>query len=170
MKTIVCCFTFLMFLLSTVCEAQISVPQRRKFNLGLNVSAYGQSGSQLNPIPSLNLKYVGTTLSLNKGLHDFTIGLSQEIKPLSIAFSNVFFIASGNFSTGQTPVGEPDLVNFTSYSLLGGVRYYMGKRFYGNLQLGGIYIDYQEVKDAILLPHFEFAFGFNFWPNFLPKN
>jgi hypothetical protein len=152
-----------------VCEAQITVPERRKFNLGLSISAYGQSGSQLNPIPSLNLKYRGTNLSLNKGLHDFTIGLSQEIKPLSIAFSNVFFIGSGNFSTGQTEVGEPELVDFQSYSLLGGVRYYMGKRFYGNLQFGGIYIDYQNVKDSIILPHIEFALGFNFWPNFLPK-
>ncbi len=172
MKKIIVLFLAVFFVSSTL-KAQISSPALKKFNVGLFMGLGGESGPFLNPIPVLNVSYKGTSLSggiaPNGGL---TVGLIQDIKPISVAFYNVRWIASGFYSRGESDRYYSKDSDYNSAALLTGLRFYFARRCYSNAQLGMSYTTYETPghdKVDEWLPFFEFGLGIQLFKTFEPK-
>jgi len=175
--TLVC----ILVLLTQALQAQISYPKVRKFNVGLFMGIGGETGSSLNIIPTLNLTYRGTTLtagvSLNKGLN---IGLIQEILPISVSHYNVKWIVSGFYSKGVSDRYYTEDTDFNSGTLLTGLRFHFGQRWFSNIQVGASYISYNtkpnlgiskdDDKYSEVIPSFEFGIGFRLFKTFEEKH
>jgi hypothetical protein len=171
----------ILFLLTHALHAQISYPKVRKFNVGLFLGIGGESGPSLNIIPVLNLSYRGTTLTtgitLNKG---FNIGVIQEILPISVSHYNVKWIVSGFYSKGISDRYYTEDTDFNSASLLTGLRFHFGKRWFSNIQVGASYTDYNtkpklgipkdDDKYSEVIPYFEFGLGFRLFKTFEEKH
>jgi ABC-type antimicrobial peptide transport system permease subunit len=171
----------LFLLITHVLHAQISYPKVRKFNAGLFLGLGGESGPVLNLIPALNLSYRSTTLtaglSLNKG---FTVGVVQDIVPISVSHSNVKWIVSGFYSQGLTDRYYTEDTDYNTFSLLTGLRLYFAKRWFSNIQGGVSYTSYEtKAVNATLpkdpsysewQPYFEFGLGFRLFKTFEEKN
>ena len=155
---------------SIAANAQISTPKLRKFNVGLFMGLGGETGPVLNPVPVLNLSYKGTMLTAGVGLNQgFTVGLIQDIMPVSVAFYNVRWIASGFYSQGQSDRYYTEISNYTSYAAMTGLRFHFAKRFYSNAQLGASYTSYSTPLQPTVdewLPFLEFGIGFNLFKPF----
>jgi hypothetical protein len=172
---------FILFLFTHTLHAQISYPKVRKFNVGLFLGIGGESGPALNIVPVLNLTYRGTTLTtgitMNKG---FNLGLVQEILPLSVAHYNVKWIVSGFYSKGVTDRYYTEDTDFNSASLLTGLRFHFGKRWFSNVQVGASYTSYMtkpkfnipkdDDKYSEVIPYFEFGIGFRLFKTFEEKH
>lgn len=160
-------------LVSVFAQAQISSPKLKKFNAGLFMGLGGESGPVLNPLPVLNLSYKGTILTAGVSLNDgFTVGLVQDIKPISVAFYNVRWIASGFYAQGQSDRYYVEKSDYTSYALLTGLKFYFAKRFFSNAQLGASYTQYKTPGENDLdewLPFFEFGIGIQLFKTFEAK-
>jgi hypothetical protein len=166
-------FFFALFLLSATSEAQVSSPKLKKFNVGLFMGLGGETGPFLDPIPVLNVSYKGTSLTTGVAPNGgFTVGLIQDIKPISVAFYNVRWIASGFYSTGKSDRYFSRDAVYNSAALLTGLRFYFAQRFYSNAQLGASYTSYktQGFEDVDeWLPFFEFGIGVQLFKTFEPK-
>jgi hypothetical protein len=185
--TIVLCVLF-----SLQTFAQVSKPAKRKYNVGFSTAL---GGVNFSFFPSIDLNYKNTMLKICPGFMAFSAGISQEIIPISVAYYNVRWIASGYFSYGDyrglylknfvsTLNTTPD--NVTRGILLTGLRIYFGKRWYGTSQMGIAYssfreytkyIDYQFSANKVtllqtipasssLVPFVEFGIGFNLYKTF----
>jgi hypothetical protein len=159
----------LFFVLHTV-SAQIETPPRKHFNVGVFM---GYGGASYVPIPALDIRYRGTNLRLAPGIRYNGIGISQEIIPISKTFYNCYTIASFHYVIGDKDVHRGVVTDFESYTLLAGLKYYVGGRFYTELQVGinktinttpGFY-DSDPTGPAFL-----FGFGINIFKNFTKPN
>lgn len=162
---------FIFFLLFTTAaySQHENEPQRRRFNVGTFI---GYGGASLAPIPTLDLRYKGTTLRLAPGYNYNGGGLVQELLPISKSFYNVYWIASAFYVQGTQSIHDNVLTDFKSVSVLGGLKYYMGTRFYSELQLG---VEYRQKTttgfsdDNKTSPYFEFGIGINLYRNYPKK-
>jgi hypothetical protein len=173
--------------------AQISKPQKRKFNVGISTAL---GGLNFSFFPSVDLNYKNTMLKISPGFMAFSAGISQEIMPLSVAFYNVRWIVSAYYSYGSYKgiyakkfVSKlnslPD--NVSRGILLTGVRVYFGKRWYSTSQFGIAYSSFREYSTDItypinstssitlkqtipasqsVIPFVEFGIGFNIFKTF----
>jgi hypothetical protein len=161
----------LIFLLSaSVCFAQVDSPKRSTFNIGTFV---GIGGTSITPIPTLDLRYRGTTLRLAPGYMYNGIGIAQELFPISRSFYNVYWLASVYYVQGTQALRPNVTTDYTSISGLAGIKYYMGTRFFSELQLG---IENRKKTtpgfETInkISPYFEFGIGVNLFRNFPEKS
>lgn len=159
--------TFLLF--TCVAFSQTDLPQRRVFNIGTFV---GLGGASVAPIPTLDLRYRGTTLRLAPGYHYNGIGITQELFPLSKSFYNIYWLASAYYVQGTQEIHSNATTDYTSISGLVGLKYYMGTRFFSELQLG--VINSKKTTPGYdttnkLSPYFEFGIGINLFRNFPKK-
>ena len=161
---------FIVFLwLSSAVYAQSGIPQRRNFNVGTFV---GIGGASIAPIPTLDVRYKGTTLRIAPGYNYNGGGIVQEILPISKSFYHVYWIASAFYVQGTQSIHDNVLTDFKSMLVLGGVKYYMGTRFYSELQLG---VEYRQKTtpgfsdENKTSPYFEFGIGINLYRNFPKK-
>lgn len=178
MKKIAC--LCILFLLAHAAHAQISYPRVKKFNVGLFMGIGGETGPVLNIIPTLNLSYRATTLttgiSLNQG---FNVGLIHEILPISVAHYNVKWIVSGLYCRGLSDRYYTEDTEYSNVSLLTGLRFHFGNRWFSNIQVGAAYNNYNtKPKDGIVrsddqysevIPSFEFGIGFRLFKTFEEK-
>lgn len=99
-------------------------------------------------------------------------GITQELFPLSKSFYHVYWLVSGYYVRGTESIHSTAETHFNSYSLLGGIKYYMGTRFFSELQLG---IEYREKFTSgfestnAVSPYFEFGIGINIFRNYPKK-
>ncbi len=162
--------SILFLALSVSASAQLENPARKLFNVGTFV---GLGGASMAPIPTLDLRYKGTTLRLAPGYMYNGFGFTQELFPISKSFYNVYWLASAYYVHGTQDVHENALTNYNSFSLLGGLKYYMGTRFFSELQLG---VEYREKStpgfgsSGKTSPYFEFGIGINLFRNFPNKS
>lgn len=143
--------------------------QRRPFNVGTFV---GYGGASLAPIPTLDLRYKGTTVRIAPGYNYNGGGVIQELFPISKSFYNVYWIASAFYVQGTQSIHDDVLTDFKSVSVLGGLKYYMGTRFYSELQLGAEYrnkttVGFSDENKTSF--YFEFGFGINLFRNYPKK-
>jgi len=162
---------FIVFLLSaTAAFSQLDNPARGNFNVGTFV---GLGGASLSPIPTLDVRYKGTTLRIAPGYNYNGGGIVQELFPISKSFYNAYWIASAFYVQGtQSGVHDNVSTDYKSGSVLGGLKYYMGTRFYSELQLG---VEYRHKTtpgfsdENKTSPYFEFGIGVNLFRNFPKK-
>lgn len=158
------------FLLSTTVFGQLENPSRSTFNIGTFV---GIGGASIAPIPTLDLRYKGTTLRVAPGYKYNGVGFAQELFPISKSFYNVYWLASAYYVRGTETIHENALTTYNAFSLLGGLKYYMGTRFFSELQLG---VEYREKStpgfdsSSKTSPYFEFGIGINLFRNFPKKS
>jgi hypothetical protein len=150
--------------------AQLESPSRKIFNIGTFI---GLGGTSISPIPTLDLRYKGTTLRIAPGYNYNGIGIAQELFPISKSFYNVYWLASAYIVHGTTQELHANMTTeYTSISGLVGLKYYMGTRFFSELQLG---IENRKKStpgfDATnkIAPYFEFGIGINLFRNFPKK-
>jgi hypothetical protein len=160
-------------LMAAAAQAQISTPKLKKFNAGIFMGLGGETGPVLNPLPVLNLSYKGTSLTAGVGLNQgFTVGLVQDLMPLSVAFYNVRWIVSGFYAKGQSDRYFTQKSDYTNYALLTGLRFHFAKHFYSNAQLGMSYSEFKTPAQLDItewLPFLEFGIGFNLFKSFESK-
>lgn len=160
---------FLLLVVHTV-TAQIETPPRKPFNVGVFI---GYGGASYVPIPALDVRYRGTNLRLAPGIRYNGIGISQEIIPISKTFYNCYTIASFHYVKGDLDKHRGVATDFESYSLLAGLKYYVGGRFYTELQVGinktiNTTPGYDDADPTG--PAFLFGFGINIFKNFTPPS
>jgi hypothetical protein len=148
---------------------QLEKPERRKFNIGTFV---GIGGASLTPIPTVDIRYRGTSLRLAPGYKYNGLGITQELFPISKSFYNVFWLASVYYVKGIEKTHAFATTSYTSISALIGLKYYMGTRFFSELQFG---VETRkkttpgyESSNAVS-PYFEFGIGVNVFKNFPRK-
>ena len=160
---------FLLFFIPFFGFAQPEVPPRKSFNIGTFV---GIGGASLIPIPTVDVRYKGTTLRIAPGNTYNGAGITQELFPLSESFYNVYWLASVYYVRGTESIHSTAKTHFNAYSLLGGLKYYMGTRFFSELQLG---VEYRTKSTpgfentSQTSPYFEFGIGVNLFRNFPEK-
>jgi hypothetical protein len=150
--------------------AQLDSPSRRVFNIGTFI---GLGGTSMSPIPTLDLRYKGTTLRIALGYNYNGIGIAQELFPISKSFYNVYWLASAYIAQGTTEEIHANVTtDYTSISGLVGLKYYMSTRFFSELQLG---IENRKKSTPGFdttnktAPYFEFGIGVNLFRNFPKK-
>jgi hypothetical protein len=178
----------LFILLSLQTFAQVNKPVKRKCNVGFSTAL---GGLNVSFFPSVDLNYKNTMLKICPGFMAFSAGISQEIMPVSVAYYNVRWIASGYFSYGDyrglylksfVSKLSPAPDNVTRGILLTGIRVYFGKRWYSTSQLGIAYSSFREYSkytdygtlilhqttpaSTSLVPFVEFGIGFNIYRTF----
>lgn len=152
-----------------VCFGQLNNPSRKVFNIGTFV---GLGGTCIAPIPTLDFRYRGTTLRIAPGYNYNGIGLTQELFPISKSFYNVYWLASAYYVQGTQQIHTNVDTDYTSISGLVGIKYYMGTRFFSELQLG---IENRKKNTPgydttnKTSPYFEFGIGVNLFRNFPKK-
>lgn len=148
---------------------QSDKPVRRKFNIGTFV---GIGGASFAPIPTFDIRYRGTSLRLAPGYKYNGLGITQELFPLSKSFYNVFWLASVYYVKGTEKKFAYATTDYTSISALIGLKYYMGTRFFSELQLG---VETRSkttpgyASISAVSPYFEFGFGINLFRNYPKK-
>lgn len=162
-------FLFLSVLIHASVFAQPETPHRRDFNIG---TFAGIGGASLTPIPTLDVRYKGTTLRIAPGYKYNGLGITQELFPFSKTFNTVYWLASAYYVRGTESIHSNAATDFNSYSLLGGLKYYMGTRFFSELQLG---VEYREKSTPGFestnktSPYFEFGIGISLFRNYPEK-
>lgn len=160
----------LILLVSTfVSFGQTDYPKRRVFNIGTFV---GWGGASVTAIPTLDLRYRGTTLRVAPGYHYNGIGITQELFPLSKSFYNVYWLASAYYVQGTQEIHPNVTTDYTAISGLVGIKYYMGTRFFSEFQLG--VVNNKKTTPGYdttnkLSPYFEFGIGINLFRNYPKK-
>ncbi|WP_018343371.1 hypothetical protein [Cytophaga aurantiaca] len=163
-------FTLILLFLTLVSFGQSDTPSRKIVNIGTFI---GIGGASISPIPTLDLRYRGTTLRIAPGYKYNGLGITQELFPLSKSFYNVYWLASAYYVQGTQENVHPNVTtDYTSISGLVGLKYYMGTRFFSELQLG---IENRKKTtpgyDATTKtsPYFEFGIGINLFRNYPKK-
>jgi len=160
----------LTLLLSTIVSfGQTDSPQRRVFNIGTFI---GLGGASVAPIPTLDLRYRGTTLRVAPGYHYNGIGIAQELFPVSKSFYNAYWLLSAYYVQGTQDIHVNVTTDYTSISGLFGIKYYMGTRFFSELQLGAVNSTkttpgYETTNKTSV--YFEFGIGINLFRNYPKK-
>jgi hypothetical protein len=156
--------------------AQIKTPEKRPFNIGI---FSGVGGINFTPIPGIDLTYKGTNLRLAPGYRVYSLGVTQQIMPLSEVFYNWYWIGSlygaigkedDLFATG--PGLKVSTSDFTNGILLTGVKVFFSLRWYSQLQAGAIYTKYETPgypSDESVAPYFEFNIGFNLFRSYISE-
>jgi len=148
---------------------QLEKSVRRTFNIGTFV---GIGGASLTPIPTVDIRYRGTSLRLAPGYNYNGLGITQELFPISKSFYNVFWLASVYCVKGTEKMHVFATTSYTSISGLIGLKYYMGTRFFSELQLG---VETRKKttpgyeSSSAVSPYFEFGIGVNVFKNFPRK-
>jgi len=172
MKKVILLF-FVLFLVSSASQAQISTPKLKKFNVGLFMGLGGESGPNLNLVPVLNLSYRGTILTAGVDPNsNINIGIIQDIMPVSVSFYNVRWIASGFYSQGKSDRYYSKDSDYKMYAVLTGLRFNFGSRFFSNAQLGVSFTGYKTPGHedfSEVLPFVEFGIGMNLFKTFEAK-
>lgn len=149
--------------------SQIETPPRKSFNIGLFT---GLGGANVTPIPALDIRFKGSNLRLAPGYRYNGAGIVQEIIPFSKTFYNAYWIVSVFYIEGSEDIHANVKTNYKSYAGLAGLKYYMGRHFFTEFQLGAIYTEKNTIgfndKDAVS-PYFEFGLGFNIFKNYPRK-
>jgi len=155
-----------LFLMTFNSFAQISTPEKRKFNIGL---AGGLSVWKFRPMVALDISYKGSMLRLMPNYNYYSIGYSQEILKISPVFYNLYWTASAYAGYQIEPQTVPSISSsdFNTYTYTGvintGIRTYFGKRLYTNLTGGVMYEKHvtplTSKTSTDLLPYFEFTLG-----------
>ncbi len=169
MKKIILLF-FVLSTFSIVSQAQVAAPKLRKFNVGLFMGIGGQAGPPINLIPVLNLSYKGTSLTAGVAMNSsITVGLIQDIMPISVAYNHVRWIGSTFYSQGVSDRYYSKDSDYKNISVLTGLRFNFGKKFYSNTQLGASYTTYSTPGYEDIyewLPAVEFGIGYNIFKTF----
>ena len=160
---------FLFICSTSVSIAQVEISTRRIFNIGTFI---GIGGASIVPIPTFDIRYIGTTLRIAPGYKYNGIGITQELFPISRSFYNIYWIISAYYVQGTLEKGANGSTNYTSISVLAGLKYYLGTRFFSELQLG---LE-NRINDTLgfettnkLSPYFVFGFGVNLFKNYSKK-
>ncbi len=173
------------FLLSLCSLAQISTPEKRKFNVGIYA---GLSIWKERPMAAVDFSYKGSTLRIMPNYKYYSLGFTQELAKLSPTFYNLVWTASVYGGLGNELDGFPDpksnttsaagknsyTKNTTTGILSTGLKTYFAKRMYTHI-MGGVMYNKNTggashgVKDSSeIIPYFEFGIGMNFFKNY-PK-
>lgn len=156
------------FLMSFCSVAQITTPEKRKFNIGF----YGGLNIvKQRPVLSLDINYKGTTLRVMPNYRSLHFGLTQELLKISPTFYNLYWTASlyggTSFDFDQVPSlsTEEYKISTTTGIFTTGLKTYFSKRCYTHI-IGGVMYNMHSggkefgVKDKTeLLPYFEFGIG-----------
>jgi hypothetical protein len=161
-----------LFLLSFQSMAQISTPEKRKFNAGLYG---GLSIWKYKPMVSVDLSYRGTTLRLMPNYKYYSVGLTQEITKLSPVFYNLYWTVSayagyGNEGLRMPAISATELTKETYTGILStGLKTYFAKRLYSHVMAGVMYSEAQTKglpTEAEWAPYFEFGLGINLFKTY----
>jgi hypothetical protein len=161
-----------LFLLSFCSFAQISTPEKRKFNVGVYA---GLSIWKYRPMLAVDLSYKGTTLRLMPNYNYYSGGITQELVKISPVFYNLYWTASvyGGYGFEYDVLPSISLENVKKNVYTGvfstGLKTYFAKRLYTHIMGGVMYNQYQEagVKNSSeVLPYFEFGLGFQFFKTY----
>jgi hypothetical protein len=171
-----------LFLSSFGSFAQISTPEKRKFNIGVYA---GLSIWKYKPMAALDLNYKGTTLRIMPNYNYYSLGLTQEIMKLSPVFYNLYWTASvyGGIGTesvqyafndpgyvSSKPTDTPPNYTKTTYTYIAntGLKTYFAKRMYTHV-MAGVMVNKSHGNGQIqteVLPYFEFGIGFLFFKTY----
>jgi hypothetical protein len=171
-----------LFISSFSSFAQISTPEKRKFNIGVYA---GLSIWKYKPMVALDLNYKGTTLRVMPNYNYYAIGLTQEIMKLSPVFYNLYWTGSvyggigtesvkyalntPGYSGLKQPDSPPDYTKTTyTYIVNTGLKTYFAKRMYTHV-MGGVMVNNSQgggQKNSEVLPYFEFGIGFLFFKTY----
>ncbi len=161
-----------LFALSFTSMAQISTPEKRKFNIGLYA---GLSVWKYKPMIALDLSYKGTNLRLMPNYKFYSAGITQEITKLSTTFYNLLWTASvyGGFGKDSVlfTVVPTDSYERNTFNIIGatGLKTYFSKRMYTHIMAGVMYTKSNPVgadDEKTWNPYFEFGLGFHFFKNY----
>lgn len=159
------------FLVSFNLLAQISTPEKRKFNIGIYG---GLSIWKYRPMAAIDISYRGATLRLMPNYNYYSIGYSQEITRISPVFYNLYWTASlyggyGIDTENQVSTVEYKKITYTAI-LNTGLRTYFSRRIYTNIMGGVMYnqhvVDGLSSKKTEVLPYFEFGVGVNIFKTY----
>ncbi|HSZ24268.1 MAG TPA: hypothetical protein VK766_01045 [Cytophagaceae bacterium] len=159
-----------LFLSSFSSFAQISTPEKRKFNVGIYA---GLSVFKYKPMVAIDLSYKGTTLRLMPNYQYNAVGITQEILKISPVFYNIYWTASAyaGYGTQDMEFATNPSSNFTQKTYTGilttGVKTYFAKRLYTHVMAGVMYNQFSggnasQREPSNLIPYFEFGLGFLF--------
>ncbi len=162
------------FLLSFSSFAQISTPEKHKFNIGVYG---GLSIWKYRPMLAIDLSYKGTTLRLMPNYNYYSVGITQEILQISPVFYNLYWTGSvyGGYGYEYDNYPKISAENFKKVTYTGvvatGLKTYFSKRMYTHIMGGVMYNKTQvnglpEEDKSQLLPYFEFGLGFQFFKTF----
>jgi hypothetical protein len=160
------------FALSFGSLAQISTPEKRKFNVGLYA---GLSVLKYKPMVALDLSYKGTNLRIMPNYKFNSVGITQEIAKLSTTFYNLMWTASVYGGIGKDSVIFSALpansYKRTNINIIGatGLKTYFSTRMYTHIMGGIIYSKSNPVgleDDRMWNPYFEFGLGVHFYKNY----
>lgn len=155
-----------LFLMSFSLFAQISTPEKRKFNVGVYG---GLSIWKYRPMVALDLTYKGANLRLMPNYNYYSIGYTQEIMKISPVFYNLYWTASVYAGYGIDYEALPSVssTEFKKITYTGivntGLKTYFAKRLYTHIMAGVMYN--QNRTEALskttteVVPYFEFGLG-----------
>jgi hypothetical protein len=171
-----------LFLSSFGSFAQISTPEKRKFNIGVYA---GLSVWKYKPMVALDMNYKGTTLRIMPNYNYIALGLTQEIMKLSPVFYNLYWTGSvyGGIGTESVqfaynnpiyastkPANTPADYTKTTYTYIitTGLKTYFAKRMYTHVMAGTMINKSQGggQNQTEVLPYFEFGVGFLFFKTY----
>lgn len=162
------------FLISFSSFAQISTPEKHKFNIGIYG---GLSIWKYRPMVAVDLSYKGTTLRLMPNYNYYSVGITQEILQISPVFYNLYWTGSlyggyGYEYEALPSVSATDLkrITYTGVATTG-LKTYFSKRMYTHIMAGAMYnkseIDgISGMGKSEVIPYFEFGLGFQFFKTF----
>ena len=135
-----------LLILSMTCFSQKNAIDYRDFNIGLSTGVGAQHRLLL---PSLDLSYRMTSLSVTPTLPYLSFTVTQGIYPVQIKNLKLgYVVASVNYVRKDDHFQYWYLRNFTNYdsdafSLMAGFKFLFLKRFYASLQAGASYTMYR---------------------------
>ncbi len=155
-----------LFLISFNLFAQISTPEKKKFNAGLYG---GLSIWKYRPMVSLDLSYRGATLRLMPNYNYYSIGYTQEIAKLSPVFYNLYWTASvyAGYASDTEALPSVSATEFQKDTYIGivstGLKTYFAKRLYTHIMAGVMYNQHETrglgKSETQVVPYFEFGLG-----------
>ncbi len=162
-----------LFLMSFSLFAQISTPEKRKFNVGVYC---GLSVWKYRPMAAIDISYRGATLRLMPNYNYYSVGYTQEIMKISPVFYNLYWTASvyGGYGVQKDMLPSVSPFEYDKVTYTGivntGIKTYFGKRLYTHI-MGGVMYNQHETPYEVateVLPYFEFGLGlqiFKTYPN-----
>ncbi|WMJ73077.1 hypothetical protein RCC89_07870 [Cytophagaceae bacterium ABcell3] len=172
----------LLCILSHHASAQLPLPERRSLNIGV---AAGLGGASYSYFPSVDMSYRTTSLRVSPGFRDMSVGVAQEILPISEVYYQWKWVGSFYYIRSKYDGTWPGVGTFIfssedahRFAALTGLKLLFGSRFYSYLQVGVIHSRYEGVnreRDGAFLsreaygewmPYLEFSIGINFFRNY----
>jgi len=163
-------------LVSLTVQAQISTPEKTKFNVGLYA---GLSIMEYRPMGAIDVSYKGTTLRVMPHYHYYGLGLTQELVKVSTVFYNIYWTASfyGGYRADSVVFSGNPVDNYYKKTMSGtlstGIKTYFAKRMYSHIMAGATYSQSSggngvEIHTPEIQPYFEFGLGVQIFKNY-PK-